>query len=129
LPVNGFFHDSIPAGKTVIQELGAQHDFAVTVSDDAALFTELNRIWRETGTTILLVTHSIAEAVFLGTRVEVMSPRPGSLVRTFGVALPADRNYAQAMTDPEFGTLTHQIRALLGSNDRQHGSERQPAPG
>ena len=80
------------------------------------LNTELNRIWRETGTTILLVTHSIAEAVYLGTRVEVMSPRPGRLLRTLPVGLPADRNYAQVMTDPAFGALTREIRELLGSH-------------
>jgi NitT/TauT family transport system ATP-binding protein len=79
------------------------------------LNTELHRIWRETGTTILLVTHSIAEAVFLGTRVEVMSPRPGRLVRGFEVDLPAERHYAEVMTDSRFGTLTTQIRELLGS--------------
>jgi NitT/TauT family transport system ATP-binding protein len=79
------------------------------------LNTELHRIWKETGTTILLVTHSIAEAVFLGTRVEVMSPRPGRLVRSFEVDLPAERDYAEIMTDPRFGALTTQIRELLGS--------------
>ena len=81
------------------------------------LNAELNRIWRETGTTILLVTHSIAEAVFLGTRVEVMSPRPGRLMRTFPVELPAEREYAQVMTDPGFGALTREIRELLGAHD------------
>jgi len=80
------------------------------------LNTELNRIWRETGTTILLVTHSIAEAVYLGTRVEVMSPRPGRLMRTLPVGLPAERDYAQVMTDPVFGARTREIRELLGSH-------------
>jgi NitT/TauT family transport system ATP-binding protein len=81
------------------------------------LNTELNRIWRDTGTTILLVTHSIAEAVFLGTRVEVMSPRPGRLVRTLEVDLPVERVYAEVMIDPRFGALTTEIRGLLGSAD------------
>jgi NitT/TauT family transport system ATP-binding protein len=79
------------------------------------LNAELHRIWRQTGTTILLVTHSIAEAVFLGTRVEVMSPRPGRLVRGFEVDLPDERQYGEIMTDPRFGALTTQIRELLGS--------------
>jgi len=78
---------------------------------------ELNRIWRETGTTILLVTHSIAEAVFLGTRVEVMSPRPGRLIRTFEVGLPKARRYAEVMSDSRFDRLASEIRALLGSSD------------
>jgi NitT/TauT family transport system ATP-binding protein len=81
------------------------------------LNAELNRIWQETGTTILLVTHSIAEAVFLGTRVEVMSPRPGRLMRTLEVDLPRSRDYAQVMTHPNFGSLTREIRQLLGSHE------------
>jgi NitT/TauT family transport system ATP-binding protein len=81
------------------------------------LNAELNKIWRETGTTILLVTHSIAEAVFLGTRVEVMSPRPGRLMRTLEVDLPRERDYAQVMTDPRFGSLTREIRQLLGAHE------------
>ncbi|MFC4857962.1 ABC transporter ATP-binding protein [Actinophytocola glycyrrhizae] len=78
------------------------------------LNAELNKIWRETGTTILLVTHSIAEAVFLGTRVAVMSPRPGRLMRTLPVDLPRERDYAQVMAEPKFGSLTREIRQLLG---------------
>ena len=79
------------------------------------LNAEVNRIWRETDTTVLLVTHSIAEAVFLGTRVVVMSPRPGRIVREFDVDLPAEREYARVMSDPRFDRLATEIRSLLGA--------------
>jgi NitT/TauT family transport system ATP-binding protein len=80
------------------------------------LNAEVNRIWRETATTVLLVTHSIAEAVFLGTRVVVMSPRPGRVVQEFDVDLPAEREYAAVMSDPRFDRIATQIRGLLGSS-------------
>ena len=77
------------------------------------LNTELNRIWRQHRPTVVLVTHSIAEAVFLGTRVLVMSPRPGRLLRNFDVDLPTERDYAAVMSDPRFERLAGQIRANL----------------
>ena len=76
---------------------------------------ELHRIWRETGTTVVLVTHSVAEAVYLANRVVVMSPRPGRIVETLDVELPAERDYAETMERPEFITVANRVRDLLGS--------------
>ncbi|MCT9930763.1 ABC transporter ATP-binding protein [Planotetraspora sp. A-T 1434] len=76
---------------------------------------ELRRIWRETGTTVLLVTHSIAEAVYLADRVIVMTPRPGTVAEIIPVALPAERKYGETMAEPEFARATGRIRDLLGA--------------
>src|SRR6266511_3295475 len=113
-------------GKSLPHELsgGMQQRVAPFGALDALtreqLNTEVNRIWRETGTTTLLVTHSIAEAVFLGTRVVVMSPRPGRIVRNFDVDLPASRDYARVMSDPRFERLAAEIRGLLGPAIANH---------
>jgi NitT/TauT family transport system ATP-binding protein len=76
---------------------------------------ELHRIWRETGTTVLFVTHSIPEAVYLGTRVLVMSPRPGRIIDAVDVDLPAERDYVRTLGTPQFAASTERIRGLLGS--------------
>jgi NitT/TauT family transport system ATP-binding protein len=76
---------------------------------------ELRRIWRETGTTVLLVTHSIAEAVYLADRVIVMTPRPGTVAEVINVDLPLERDYGQTMSEPEFTRATGRIRDLLGA--------------
>jgi len=77
---------------------------------------ELRRIWRETRTTVLLVTHSIAEAVYLANRVVLMTARPGTVAEVLQVRLPAARDYATTMNDPEFARATGRIRELLGSS-------------
>ncbi len=76
---------------------------------------ELNRIWRETGTTVLLVTHSVAEAAYLADRVVVMTDRPGTIAEVIDVGLPADRDYTTTMARPEFTRATGRVRALLGA--------------
>jgi NitT/TauT family transport system ATP-binding protein len=76
---------------------------------------ELRRIWRETSTTVLLVTHSIPEAVYLADRVVVMSPRPGTVDELIAVDLPLDRDYGKTMAEPEFARATGRIRDLLGA--------------
>jgi NitT/TauT family transport system ATP-binding protein len=73
---------------------------------------ELQRIWQESGKTVILVTHSISEAVFLGDQVLVMTPRPGRLAQVLPVALSRPRGL-DGMATPEFGQLTHEIRGLL----------------
>ena len=73
---------------------------------------ELLRIWRATGTTILFVTHSIPEAVFLSGRVLVFSPRPGRIMDEIVVDLPYPRQ--QSIKDtPEFLRFTSAVRRAL----------------
>jgi NitT/TauT family transport system ATP-binding protein len=76
------------------------------------LNAELLRIWQETETTILFVTHSIPEAVFLSERVVVMSPRPGRIRSAVDIDLPYPRKVA-IRDEPEFGRLAGQLRRLL----------------
>jgi len=70
---------------------------------------ELQRIWFETKKTVLLITHSIPEAVFLADRVLVMTERPGSIAAIYPIDLPRPRSLA-VMGDPEFVRLTQMIR-------------------
>lgn len=77
---------------------------------------ELHRIWEQTHVTVLLVTHSVPEAIFLANRVVVMSPRPGRILEVLDVRLPRVRDYGQTMADPEFHRLTTSVRDLLGTS-------------
>ena len=70
---------------------------------------ELQRIWMESGKTVVLITHSIPEAVFLGDVVFVMSPRPGTLERQIAIEIPRPRMLA-SMSEASFATATGQIR-------------------
>ncbi|WP_024876057.1 ABC transporter ATP-binding protein [Saccharomonospora piscinae] len=76
---------------------------------------ELRRIWQETGTTVLLVTHSISEAVYLADRVVMITARPGTVAGTVDIELPAERDYGRTMSAPEFTDATRRIREHLGA--------------
>ncbi len=73
---------------------------------------ELLRIWKETGTTILFVTHSIPEAVFLSTRVVIMSPRPGRITEIVDIDLPQPRVF-ETREDQRFFQLLTRVREGL----------------
>ena len=73
---------------------------------------ELLRIWQETGSTIVFVTHSIAEAVFLSTRVVVMSARPGRIAELVPIGLPQPRT-AATREDPRYFELVTAVREAL----------------
>ncbi len=73
---------------------------------------ELMSIWRRTGTTIVFVTHSIPEAVFLSTRVIVMSARPGRISQVVDIDLPADRSVETRESERYFRLVTRVREAL-----------------
>jgi NitT/TauT family transport system ATP-binding protein len=77
-----------------------------------ALNLELMGVWERTRPTVLLVTHSISEAVLLSNRVIVMSARPGRVVGQFDVEFPFPRAL-ELTASAEFGTLVARARALL----------------
>jgi NitT/TauT family transport system ATP-binding protein len=74
--------------------------------------TELMSIWKRTGTTIVFVTHSIPEAVFLSTRVVVMSARPGRISQVVDIDLPDDRSVDTRESERYFRLVTRVREAL-----------------
>ncbi len=76
------------------------------------LNAELLRIWEASGSTVVFVTHSIAEAVFLSTRVIVMSPRPGRISKMIPIDLPQPRA-AATREEPRFFELATEVREAL----------------
>jgi NitT/TauT family transport system ATP-binding protein len=73
---------------------------------------ELLSIWEKLGSTVVFVTHSISEAVFLSTRVVVMSPRPGRIAGVVDIDLPFPRT-VETREEPRFFELVTQVRELL----------------
>jgi NitT/TauT family transport system ATP-binding protein len=76
------------------------------------LNAELLRIWQDTGSTIVFVTHSISEAVFLSTRVVVMSARPGRIAGIVDIDLKQPRNF-ETREDPRFFEKVTEVRDTL----------------
>ncbi len=73
---------------------------------------QLLKLWAETAKTVVFVTHSIPEAVFLSTKIVVMSPRPGRIIDVIDCDLPADRGLEIRET-PKFLEIAHRVREGL----------------
>jgi NitT/TauT family transport system ATP-binding protein len=73
---------------------------------------ELLRLWRETGATVLLITHALDEAAMLSDRVGVMSARPGRFIDLVETGWPRERD-SRVVSDPAFGTLTSRLWSSL----------------
>jgi NitT/TauT family transport system ATP-binding protein len=76
---------------------------------------ELQRTWLRTGKTVLFVTHSIPEAIFLSDRVVVMASRPGRIVEIIDIDFPRPRGLA-VREEPEFGKMARHIREIFEAN-------------
>jgi taurine transport system ATP-binding protein len=85
-------------------------------------------IWDRTRKAIFFITHSIEEALFLGTEVVVMSPRPGRIVRRY--ELDFVRRFVESgdasaiKSDPAFIALREEIRSLIHQTGESHGRSR-----
>lgn len=77
-----------------------------------SMMVELQRIWQSTSKSILFITHSIPEAVFLSDRIIVLSERPGRVVREFVVDLPRPRTI-ETMADAAFGAYCTELRTMF----------------
>ena len=73
---------------------------------------QLLRLWEATGKTVIFVTHSISEAVFLSQRIVVMSPRPGRILEVIDNPLPAGR-VLDVRESPAFAEVAHRVRQAL----------------
>lgn len=77
------------------------------------MMIELQRIWMQTQPSVLFITHSIQEAVFLSDRVVVMSGRPGKVIEDLTIDLPRSRDVG-TLALPRFAEISNYLRDMLG---------------
>ncbi|GAA4686268.1 ABC transporter ATP-binding protein [Phytohabitans rumicis] len=89
----------------------------VQTKEDMQLF--IRRVWQDTGTTVLMVTHDVEEAVFLGQRVVVLASDPGRVAADLPVNIPTERELS-AKRLPEFLSLRAEIEDLVRAYHLRH---------
>jgi ABC-type nitrate/sulfonate/bicarbonate transport system ATPase subunit len=72
-------------------------------------------LWHKFGQTMIFITHDVEEALYLGDRVLVLSPRPGKLIKTLNVSLPRPRRQGM-IAEPQFGQQVAELLEALGVN-------------
>jgi NitT/TauT family transport system ATP-binding protein len=101
---------------------GLVHDPALLLMDEPfaaldamtreSMMAELQRIWMSTGKSVLFITHSIPEAVFLADRIIVMSPRPGRVLEEIVVDIPRPRT-VKTLGEPRFVSIGNHLRQMF----------------
>jgi NitT/TauT family transport system ATP-binding protein len=86
---------------------------ALDAQNKLLLQEELLRIWEEHKKTVVFITHSVDEAVFLGDRIMVMTAQPGKVKTFVAVPLPRPRNIMELQKSPEYGALIAHIWSSL----------------
>jgi NitT/TauT family transport system ATP-binding protein len=79
---------------------------------------QLQQLWQRERRTVVFVTHSIAEAVYLSTKIVVMSPRPGRIVKVIDSPLP-DARHLGLRDSPEFIAVAHEVREALADGHHE----------
>jgi NitT/TauT family transport system ATP-binding protein len=89
----------------------------VQTKEDMQVF--IRQVWQDTGTTVLMVTHDVEEAVLLGQRVLVLASDPGRIAAEIAVDLPAERDLEVRRT-PAFLTVRREVEDLVRAQHRRH---------
>jgi NitT/TauT family transport system ATP-binding protein len=92
----------------------------VQTKEDMQLF--IRRVWRDTGTTVLMVTHDVEEAVFLGQRVVVLASDPGRIAADLPVPLPEERDLT-VKREADFLALRAEVEDLVRLYHRRHAGD------